>query len=98
MYQTNNKTPMNQNKDIKSQVLEKIQTGKTNMRPHFYFVLKVVTVVVVAFLTLLASSLLVSFIIFSLITSGKLFLLGFGARGFLMFFLLFPWLLLIIVI
>ena len=86
----------NENKDIKSQVLEKIQSGKISMKPHFYFVLQVVALIVVSVMTLLISSLLVSFIVFSLITSGKLFLFGFGARGFLMFFVLFPWPLLII--
>jgi hypothetical protein len=101
----NNKNPMNQtnsmnenkdiNKDIKSSVLEQIQTGKINMRPHFHFVLGVVSLIIVAVLTLLISSLLISFIIFSLVASGKLFLFGFGMRGFLMFFLLFPWFLLI---
>lgn len=82
---------MNENKDIKSLVLEKIQSGKINMRPRFYFVLKVAILILVAVLTLLVSSLLVSFIIFSLMASGMLFLFGFGLRGFLMFFLLFPW-------
>jgi hypothetical protein len=82
---------MNQNKDIKSFVLDKIQSGKISMRPRVYFVLKVVSLVVVSVLTLLTSSLLVSFIIFSLVNSGKLFLLGFGLHGFLMFFALFPW-------
>lgn len=87
---------MNQNKDIKSFVLEKIQSGKINMRPRFYFVLGVVSLIIVSILTLVTSSLLISFIIFSLITSGKLFLFGFGAHGFLMFFALFPWLLLFV--
>lgn len=87
---------MNQNNDIKNQVLEKIQTGKINMRPRFYFILGVVSLVVVSIVTLLISSLLVSFMIFSLVASGRLFLFGFGLHGFLMFFILFPWPLLII--
>lgn len=87
---------MNENKDIKSLVLEKIQTGKVNMRPHYLFMLQVISLFVVSMLTLLISALLVSFIIFSLIGSGKLFLLGFGWRGFWMFFTLFPWPLLVI--
>ena len=86
----------NENNNIKSLVLEKIQTGKISMRPRFYFMLKVVSLVFVSVLTLLTSSLLVSFIIFSLVSSGKLFLFGFGFRGFLIFFLLFPWPLLLI--
>lgn len=86
----------NENKDIKSLVLEKIQSGKINMRSHFYFVFGVTSLIVVAILILLISSLLMSFIFFSLIGSGKLFLLGFGFRGFMMFLILFPWSLLII--
>lgn len=101
MCQTNNKNKMNhmnenENKDIKSLVLEKIQSGKINMRPRFYFVLKVISLAFVAVLILLISSLLISFIIFSLAASGKMSLLGFGTRGFLMFFVLFPWPLLIV--
>jgi len=86
----------NENKNIRSQVLEKITSGKINMTPRFYFVLKIVALVVVVLLTLMVSSLLISFIIFSLMASGRLVLLGFGARGFLNFFLLFPWLLLVV--
>lgn len=96
MYPTNNKNYMNENKDIKNLILGKIKTGEICMKPHFYFVLKIVSLIVVSILVLLTSSMLISFIIFSLIASGKLFLFGFGARGFLMFFLLFPWPLLII--
>jgi hypothetical protein len=87
---------MNENKNIKSSVLEKIQTGKINMRPRSYFLLEVASLMFVAFLTLITSSLLISFIIFSLVSSGKLFLFGFGARGFLMFFSVFPWPMLIV--
>lgn len=87
---------MNQNKDIKSLVLEQIQTGKINMRSRFYFVFEVVSMIAVAVLTFIISSLLISFIVFSLIASGKLFLFGFGMRGFIMFFFLFPWPLLIV--
>ena len=86
----------NENKKLKDSVLEKIETGKINMKPRFYFVAEVTALIVVAILTLLTSSLLVSFIIFSLIASGKLFLLGFGVRGLLTFFVLFPWSLLIV--
>lgn len=86
----------NENNNIKNLVLEKIQTGKISMRPRFYFMLKVVALIFISVLTLLTSSLLVSFIIFSLVSSGKLFLFGFGLHGFLMFFLLFPWPLLLI--
>jgi hypothetical protein len=92
----NNKKHMNQNKDIKNIVLEKIQTSKINMKPRFYFVLQVVSLIAVAVITLLVSSLLISFIIFSVIASGRLFLLGFGTHGFWMFLILFPWPLLII--
>lgn len=87
---------MNENKNIKNEVLDKIKAGEINMRPKFYFLLNVIALIVIAVLALVTSSMLVSFIVFSLMASGKMFLLGFGLRGFMMFFVLFPWPLLII--
>lgn len=93
---TNQMNNMNENNNIKAQVLDQIKTGKINMRPRFYFILQVVTLMVVAFIILLISSFLVSFIIFSIVESGRMFMLGFGFRGFFMFFLAFPWFILLI--
>ena len=95
----NNKQPNNQVdslRDMKSRVLAEIKTGKINMRPRFYFVIQVVALIVVAFITLLISSFLVSFIIFSIVESGRMFAFGFGLRGFFIFFALFPWVLFLI--
>lgn len=66
------------------------------MRSKAYFVLKLLLLITVGVLALLTSSLLISFIIFSVNVSGKMFLLGFGAHGISMFFLLFPWRILVI--
>jgi hypothetical protein len=66
------------------------------MKPKIYFVLKVYVLLFLAFLVFIAAAFLVSFILFSIKASGELSLLGFGGRGFLRFFLVFPWLLLFI--
>ena len=79
---------------IKSIVLEKIKKGEVCMHSKIYFTLKVILLSVVIFLTLITSSLLLSFMIFSLRISGRLFLLGFGYTGVKVFLTLFPWLLL----
>ena len=65
------------------------------MRSKSYFILKVALLVIVALLVLVTSALLVSFMIFSLRVSGRLFLLGFGDRGLLTFFVTFPWFILL---
>ena len=98
MNENNNHNQINESslRDIKSHVLQQIQAGKISMKPKFHHLLKIISLVVVACFTLLISSFLVSFIVFSIVESGKLFLLGFGARGFLIFFFLFPWSLLVI--
>lgn len=83
-------------KNIKKEVLEKIESGKISMKPRFFFVFKLVSLMVVSIFVFLISSFLVGFIGFSLIASGKLFLLGFGLRGLLIFFLIFPWTLLMV--
>ena len=86
-----------QNKpDIKENVLTKIGHGDVRKRPRAYFMAQVI--VVVAFL-IVALGLLVfvlSFAIFSVHESGEQFLLGFGGRGILTFFALFPWVMAII--
>jgi len=76
---------------IQENVLDKIRSSEVNMRPKFYHNLKVVLLVVVVFAILIISSLLFSFIIFTVKVSGHLFLIGFGERGLVAFFLLFPW-------
>ena len=80
---------------IEKKVFDKIESGEIKMRSKMYFVLKVALLVIVALLVLVTSALLVSFMIFSLRVSGRLFLLGFGDRGLLAFFVTFPWFILL---
>jgi len=82
---------MTNSEDIKKSVLEKITRGEVHMRPRIYFIIKIISVIVVAALALFASALVVSFAFFSIHESGELFLLGFGARGLTTFLSLFPW-------
>lgn len=93
--ETNNKPHHDR---IVADVLRKINAGEIKMRPKLYFTIKVIIVFVVALLALCASSLLISFIIFTLQASGKSNLLGFGTKGVGMFLELFPWSLFVIVL
>ncbi len=74
-----------------SQVLERIRSGKVKMKPKIFFVLKALLLLGVAFLVLIVSTLLASFIFFGLRVGGHESLLGFGFHGFTTFLLLFPW-------
>src|ERR1035437_2572491 len=77
--------------DIKNSVLQKIRLGEIHKRPRVYFIIQIISMTVIAFLTLITSLFAISFILFSIHESGELFLLGFGARGFITFLSLFPW-------
>ena len=90
--QQHNNSDMN---DFEKTVLAKINSGQIKMKPKYYFILKVVLMCTVAFLVLTTSAVLVSFMIFSLRVSGRLFLLGFGGRGLIVFFITFPWFILL---
>ncbi len=72
-------------------VLQKIRTGEVQMRSRAYFMLKFVLLIIVGVAVLLTSSFLFSFILFSIKASGRMFLLGFGLPGLQLFFMLFPW-------
>ncbi len=85
----NNNSP--QHDTMKEHVLEQIRTGKVHMRPKFYFTLKVLALILTTVVALITSVLLLSYIVFSIRISGQAFLLGFGMQGLLLFFLLFPW-------
>lgn len=82
--------------DVKKTVLGKIESGEVRMHSQVYFVVRVLFLIAVVLFTLIISALLVSFIIFSIRESGRWFLLGYGTRGVLTFFILFPWLLLLL--
>ncbi len=77
--------------DIKQSVLKKIREGGVSMRPRAYFVARVAAAALLALAALSAASAIVSFLFFSLDRSGARLLLGFGGRGVLAFFSLFPW-------
>src|ERR1035437_5212484 len=85
-------------KDIENNVLEKIRQGDIRMRPRIYFVARIVAVIFVAIFALVVSVFVLSFAFFSVHESGELFLLGFGSRGLLTFFSLFPWFTLIVAV
>ncbi len=82
--------------DIKTKVLEKIRSGKVHIRPKAYFVAQFILITLLSFVALALAVFVLSFVIFSLRESGEQFLLGFGERGVLTFFILFPWTTLII--
>jgi magnesium-transporting ATPase (P-type) len=76
---------------IQDAVLEKIRGGDVRRRPRWQFALRMVSVVFVSILLLIAASLVISFIFFSIHESGEQFLLGYGANGIATFLTLFPW-------
>jgi hypothetical protein len=63
------------------------------MHSRSYFVARVALTLAVGIGVLAISAWIASFICFSISTSGQLFLLGYGAHGWQIFFTLFPWLL-----
>ncbi len=83
------------NNKLKNKVLNKIKSGEITIKPKAYFMLKTVFMVTVVLATLLAVSFFVSFTIFSVKESSKLFLLGFGNIGIQIFLETFPWFLML---
>lgn len=71
--------------------LVKIRAGEVRMRSKTFFALRAVTSIVLTALILVLSSMISSFVLFSLNETGHAFLLGFGGRGIVAFLLLFPW-------
>ncbi len=82
--------------NIKDAVLNKIRTGDLVMRSRLYFAARVALLTIVAIAVLVISILIFNFISFSVRISGHESLLGFGSRGLLTFFALFPWWLLLV--
>src|ERR1035437_2961246 len=81
---------------MKNEDLEKIGTGEVRMRSKYIFALKMIAIIALALFVIGISSLLLSFIFFSVMVSGRMILLGFGFRGLGMFIMTFPWVLLLI--
>ena len=77
--------------DIKAKVLEKINRGDVHRRPRAYFVAQITVVIALLAVAFALSVFVLSFVIFSVRESGQQFLLGFGQRGIVTFFALFPW-------
>lgn len=77
--------------DIKTKVLEKIRMGDVHMLPKAYFMAQIILVALLSFVALALAVFVMSFAIFGFYESGAQFLLGFGQRGVLTFFILFPW-------
>lgn len=86
----------NNQKKLKDKILDKIKTGNIKMKPKSYFALKTILVLALIVVTVVILSFLVSFVIFSIRESSRLFLLGFGDAGIRTFFITFPWFLLVI--
>lgn len=82
---------MNDRRDIKDSILNKIKGGEIKMRPRCYFILKAVLVFGVACVLTLSVLYLLSFIIFFLQQTGIIFTPIFGWRGTGAFFASLPW-------
>lgn len=84
----NNNPQQNQ---VQNEVLERIRSGRLQMKPRLFFVLTTVLVVSITLLIFFISVWLASFISFGLRLSGNESLLGFGTQGSLLFLTVFPW-------
>ncbi len=83
---------------LKNTLLERIKSGKINMKSKRHFVFQIVILSAIVFLTFVVAVLLASYILFGLHATQESSLLGFGARGIETFILLFPWGLLLLFI
>jgi uncharacterized membrane protein len=87
---------MSSSPDIKTKVLEKISHGDVHRRSKAYFVAQIVLIVALLAVAFALSVFVLSFVIFSVRESGEQFLLGFGRQGIVTFFILFPWVALVL--
>lgn len=81
----------NQDKNIKDEILRKIEAHELSMRPKVYFTLKVVVFTLLAFAVLVVTVFIFNFILFFFRLNSLAMLPGFGARGFIAFIRFFPW-------
>lgn len=86
------------NKSTSEKLLDKIKKGELKKHSKYYFVFRTFLWGLGAFLILIFSIFLGSFIVFSLRASGALFLPLFGFPGMRIFLFSFPWLLILIVV
>ena len=82
---------MSKESEIKTNVFAKIRAGEISMRSRIYFIARVALLLALVGLAILSAMFFLSFALFSIHQSGQEFLLGFGQRGLLAFFELFPW-------
>lgn len=82
--------------NIEEEVLKRIECGDVKMKSRRYFVVKAAILVFFTFVIFVSTTILVSFLVFTLVNRGDLFLLSFGAKGISKFVLMFPWYLLVI--
>lgn len=85
-----------ENIEITDQVIEAISNGQVNVRPKWQLLAKSGLVVFVCLLLAIVIFYLESFIFFSLRHTGVIFLPAFGPRGWLLFMLYLPWLLILL--
>jgi hypothetical protein len=78
-------------KSVKNAVLANIRAGQTKTRPRLYFAVRIALVIFVAFLSLLVSALLFSFLFFRVMVEGEAPLVYFGSEGFFLFLRFIPW-------
>lgn len=89
-----NKTTQQNN--FTDQILNKIKSGEVSMKPKYYFVIKLFALGISTFLIFILSSVLVSYVLFSIKASGQLYLLDFGPRGVYRFLMALPWIILVL--
>lgn len=85
-------------KNLKEEVLAKLEKEHIKMKPKWQFVLKGVLLMATSIIVLFLALYLFSFIIFLFQQSGFGFLPGYGLKGVSIIFVSFPWLLLIFLI
>jgi hypothetical protein len=91
----NNENPIHE-QTLKQRILSQIAANGVPQHSRSYYLAKLVVLAVVAIAILLTSVGIINFILFSLRLSGQSALLGFGSRGYMTFFALFPWYLIIL--
>ena len=78
---------------IKNQILNRIKSGKVEMKPRWHFILRTALLITGAVVVLLVTLYLTSLVLFVLRRTGVLFFPMFGSRGWFEFFVSLPWLL-----
>ncbi|MBI2052570.1 MAG: hypothetical protein HYT38_02780 [Candidatus Sungbacteria bacterium] len=86
------------NQKIKEKILEAIKNGRIKMRPKWYFILKTALGLAGGAIILLVILYLASLVIFILRQTGVWFGPGFGPRGWRVFFVSLPWLVVIAIL